>query len=522
MNTDPLSAASGLRPAPHRSWAPILQMLRVFWPCMIGMALARVNILVVGGTAYSQDDGASLVDGTNLMKCALFALFALYLYGRRSALSDRVVRRLALGSMVVQGLSVLLTAGLVSAQIAGAGPLLEVLSMTNSIMGSLLIFFWLRQARGMSVRMALVYVVGARTASELWLYAMGFAPYAVSLWITGIAGVAQVPLLLLLSRDRSGRLSAVLKQGIYSEIDQEGYRALWFGNTKLTAANTLCLFLMGLVVGALAGFATGGEVGLGLAGQSVCLLLTVGVLGILAAACMRRNPLDFSVFAWNAMTLLALGSIAGYAVFAAGTPWGFVFATALGAVFGVLKWFITIELMSEGKRDSYFYAIVVFVVTLLPRSIAGLGLTFGYEALGLMPGATATLLFFVLALVTMAVYRTLIATAVFMSSAGQADASVQPTVFDRVLDLEEGPSSFAQYRDATLRHNAREVGGVFCLTEREVDVLALYASGLTQKRIAEELDLAPSTVHSYIKSMYAKTGFHGRQDVLDYMRDYVS
>ena len=94
----------------------------------------------------------------------------------------------------------------------------------------------------------------------------GLPPYAVSLWITGIVGVAQVPLLLL-SRDRSGRLSAVLKQGIYSEIDQEGYRALWFGNTKLTAANTLCLFLMGLVVGALAGFATGGEVGLGLAGQ---------------------------------------------------------------------------------------------------------------------------------------------------------------------------------------------------------------------------------------------------------------
>ena len=461
LNTDIPPATSGPSSVPHRSWAAILQMLLVFWPCMVGMALARVNILVAGGTAYSQDDGASLVDGANLVKCALFTLFALYLFKRRNALSDRAVRGLALGTMAVQGLSVLLTAGLATVGVAGVGPLPEALSVANSIAGSLLIFFWLRQAQGMSVRMALVYVAGARAVSELWLYAMGFVPYATSLWVTGVAGVAQVPLLLL-SRNRADRLSTVFKQGIYAEVDQERYRALWFGNTRLTAANTLCLFLMGLVVGTLAGFSTGGEVGLGLAGHNACLLLTIGVLGILAAACMRRTPLDFSVFAWNTMTLLALGSI------------------------------------------------------------AGLSLSFGYEVLGLMPEATAVLLFFLLALVMMAVYRTLIVTAVSMSPVGRAADPVQPAVFDRVLDLEEGPSSFAQYRDATLRHNAREVGEVFCLTEREVDVLALYASGLTQKRIAEELDLAPSTVHSYIKSMYAKTGFHSRQDALDYMRDYVS
>ena len=72
------------------------------------------------------------------------------------------------------------------------------------------------------------------------------------------------------------------------------------------------------------------------------------------------------------------------------------------------------------------------------------------------------------------------------------------------------------------RHNAEEVGKQFLLSEREVEVLSLYALGWTQKRVAEELFISPGTAHAHIKRIYAKTGLHSRQEILDYMEKYTS
>jgi len=67
---------------------------------------------------------------------------------------------------------------------------------------------------------------------------------------------------------------------------------------------------------------------------------------------------------------------------------------------------------------------------------------------------------------------------------------------------------------------SRQIGRQFLLTEREVEVLTLYARGYTQNRIAQELYIAPGTAHSHIKRIYQKTNMHSRQDILDYMEEY--
>ena len=68
----------------------------------------------------------------------------------------------------------------------------------------------------------------------------------------------------------------------------------------------------------------------------------------------------------------------------------------------------------------------------------------------------------------------------------------------------------------------RQMGKQFLLSDREVEVLALYALGWTQKRVAEELYISPSTAHAHIKRIYAKTGLHSRQEILDFMDQYTS
>ena len=91
----------------------------------------------------------------------------------------------------------------------------------------------------------------------------------------------------------------------------------------------------------------------------------------------------------------------------------------------------------------------------------------------------------------------------------------------RLMGLDEG-DSIADIRKATMRDNAEQMGKQFLLSDREVEVLALYALGWTQKRVAEELYISPGTAHAHIKRIYAKTGLHSRQEILDFMDQYTS
>ena len=102
----------------------------------------------------------------------------------------------------------------------------------------------------------------------------------------------------------------------------------------------------------------------------------------------------------------------------------------------------------------------------------------------------------------------------------QEAAQANPVV--KIMGLDEHHESLADVRQATMRHNAEEVGKQFLLSEREIEVLSLYALGWTQKRVAEELFISPGTAHAHIKRIYAKTGLHSRQEILDYMEKYTS
>lgn len=99
--------------------------------------------------------------------------------------------------------------------------------------------------------------------------------------------------------------------------------------------------------------------------------------------------------------------------------------------------------------------------------------------------------------------------------------SVRGARLARLMGLDES-ESITDIRKATMRQNAKQMGKQFLLSDREIEVLALYAMGWTQKRVAEELYISPSTAHAHIKRIYAKTGLHSRQEILDFMDQYTS
>ncbi len=70
----------------------------------------------------------------------------------------------------------------------------------------------------------------------------------------------------------------------------------------------------------------------------------------------------------------------------------------------------------------------------------------------------------------------------------------------------------------SLARNAEAMGARFGLSGREVEVLTLFSMGHTQKQVAEELFISPSTAHAHIRHIYTKTGMHSRQDILNYFK----
>lgn len=68
---------------------------------------------------------------------------------------------------------------------------------------------------------------------------------------------------------------------------------------------------------------------------------------------------------------------------------------------------------------------------------------------------------------------------------------------------------------ASLENNCQQFAARYTLTNRELDVLRLIATGRNLPYIERELVLAKSTVKTHVKHIYEKCGVSSRQDLLD-------
>lgn len=96
-----------------------------------------------------------------------------------------------------------------------------------------------------------------------------------------------------------------------------------------------------------------------------------------------------------------------------------------------------------------------------------------------------------------------------------------PSKLSKLMGLDNDSES-AQTREEMMQQSARQMGRQFLLSDREIEVLALYAQGYTQKRVAETLFISQGTAHAHIKRIYAKTDLHSRQELIDYLEEYTA
>lgn len=85
----------------------------------------------------------------------------------------------------------------------------------------------------------------------------------------------------------------------------------------------------------------------------------------------------------------------------------------------------------------------------------------------------------------------------------QGESLVQPGVASRVLD-----------RLAQLTRQAGQAGGPQALSDRELEVLRLMASGAANKQIASELTISESTVKTHVTNIFQKLEVNHRTEAV--------
>lgn len=101
------------------------------------------------------------------------------------------------------------------------------------------------------------------------------------------------------------------------------------------------------------------------------------------------------------------------------------------------------------------------------------------------------------------------------------DAAQESTQrLEKLLGLKGAQMSGASMRKELILHDAEKLQKEFGLSDREAEVVGLYALGKTQQAIAEDLCITPATVRVHIKHVYAKTDLHSRQEIIDRMNSF--
>ena len=489
---------------------------------ILGLAFCRAGLIVGSYGSYRHSDEGVFSDGVMLVALAVLAVLWLLIAITKCHLSRQVVRRIAFASIILEALSLTMTGVLVigppEMNVAGN----HFLASTFCTLGGLACMsYWLRRARNCTAITAVIYAFGALFVSELLIFTSIFMENGISYFYAAVLVLLQFPCILLA---RTKPLACDIKT-ISSEND-------FFNFTKNTMTSKVFLATICVSIGVLAcadGFLRGYPDGLPIAFRETTrfadlVLILAFCVAIIVFTC-RQHHRVMTVGIFVTMEALACIALLCYSAWPDALDIGAIFTTNLNALLVGFSWYIILAFMSYGWRCPYYYAIAGWIVWLGCRGIARITLIN-------VTAVSQNDLLMLAAVFTMIVISTQVAFVNFLNvrkfeavpeeELTHQQKAVQTSPVVKIMGLDDHHESLADVRQATMRHNAEELGKQFLLSEREVEVLSLYALGWTQKRVAEELFISPGTAHAHIKRIYAKTGLHSRQEILDYMEKYTS
>lgn len=502
-----------------RTCRSVIAAARALAPLIVGIAVARTGLIASSYSSYRSSDEGLFTDGATLLALVVLLIPFAIIAKSRKAIPKAWVSRIAVVSFVVEMLSAS-SIGLLHLFDVNNVALHLTLSIICMLSASSSMFYWLRRLRGTGTVVTVAYVFSALILSEFILFATALMGPAIGSIVAGLLALAQFPCKRISYR----RTTPYSKDQLTAEKAFPGFDENTLKSRQLLVAMAVSIGLLGVVSGFLRGYPDGDAIPLGLITRIGYALLTVALSIAAIVLTVGKHQSTMPVGFFIILEALACLALVFYAAFPDILEVGALFTTTLNALMVGLAWYIVIAFMSFGWRDAYYYALAGWFVWLGARSLTrtvflvttgivgnpafAIAITAGLVVLS----TQATLGLF------LAIEREHVARA--ESGAAQKDAVASGTVM-HIMGLDQ-ETDLASLRQTSMKHSAEIMGKQFLLSEREVEVLALYALGFTQKKVAEELYITQSTAHEHIKRIYAKTGMHSRQEIIDYIKQYAS
>ena len=550
---DDYSRTSTAAKASLRSFAVSMKPLA---PAILGLAFARVAITSINPGEMLQSDGDMLTDWTSIVKCLPFVVMLFILLANRRLVKNRAFlsKNQAPRVLIVAEAICIVALNIVYALGTPSSTAFSIFVTMASALGTTISFFWVVQGCGIGPVKAVCYVAASRIASEPFLAAMTLIPSSDILF--GLAGVAgQLACLRMLSSKHASAsagsaqadtatesaaesaestVERTAENGIAENLAAEPARiaaptpaatlgVCYFGgleqelkDRRFLSACVLSCILLSMAAGLLRAFPDGSPIvstaPIFLASTLLLVMLYAAV--IMHAAHAKETPLTLVALAWATIELLGAISLVAYTFFPDQLAFGAGVARDFNDLLHAFRQYIVIALIGIGWRNPYYYAIATYLIFLLPRAFARTALVATASTGVANSAAVGALAAFLLVLAGMTLLVQIIH---LLQRAAPVRASGANTVMEKILGIDQAASP-VDMQQAAMERAAAAIGERFALSEREVEVLALFAQGHTQQRVADELFISKSTAHAHIQHIYTKTGLHSRQDILNYIK----
>lgn len=487
------------------------ELLLALLPTSMGLMLARTGMIVGAYGSYMGTDAGIYTDGASFISLVPLLLFMVAL-----GLTDKIIPKRAIFHST--NLCIALEAiGIAAvALIEAHAPGFTVARMAASTLVTasawICMFYWLRRCRGASCTTVVIIVLGAMIVSETILYVFSFIPRMVHCLIFAMAVLAQY-----------AAIAAARHKPLPAEIDIKSTSHGYFHFAQKNADSVRFLgiiaigsFLMSIAIGFLKGFPNGDPIPFTHVTRLLYVLLIDGVFIGLLWGTIKGKKNTMTIGTWVVMQ--GLGSIALllFALFPERLDIGAVFGNAMNVTMTGFILYLIIAFSSYGHRDAYYYAIAGWGVFIFPRSlvrVTSIALYAQFPSTSLPTALCGGLLLISAQFIFL---QFLMLERDETAATKAAAISVQ-----RLLGIKDEAAPGTEMRKAIVRESAQEMQKQFLLSDRETEVLTLYAMGLTQAKIAEELCIAPGTAHTHVKRIYSKTDLHSRQALLDYIERYT-
>lgn len=488
---------------------------RFLAPTVLGLMCARVCLIVATYGSYTSTDAGVLTDGGSLAAMLPLVVLLFYLGKTRKRLSKRAVF-IATNIAIVTQAAATIALGMAAFSPDGSIAAEIVLSSIATLASWVAIFYWLRRARGTSSSTAAAIAFGSLLLSEPLIYAASLLPRSIACIAVGATTCLQ-----FLFRAKARKRP--LPEKAHADKMPLGY----FGFAQRTQDGVRVLgilacgmFILSIAVGALRGFPDGEAVPFSPLTRIGYMLLVVAFFAMLIWQSFRESRSIMSTTIWLVLEMFGIFAVSAYAAFPDSPDIGAMFTTVFNAGMTGFMWYLVIAFSSYGKRDPYYYAAAGWSVYILPRALARAGM------MAIAPYAQGgTLQTAIVAGLILASAQIVFIQLIWVEhgSVTQSEGSTSKSIrtllgLDDVDDMPDDPESI---RRALMQNNTKQLQERFMLSDRETEVVTLYALGLTQRKIAEELCISPGTTHTHIKRIYAKTDLHSRQEILDYLEHYT-